>query len=122
MSKRYLTKYRVGNARYGGDIWATSVKQAQAFADRRGIGEKIIGKGFRGGGLSRARTRQQKLHEAIYLGWIALEMGIMTPKQLLGDQGLIHQYVHQINGGKVDGLEKRFRALQRRIPGHNRPA
>lgn len=117
--KRYLTRYQVRPGLfYGGDVWARSPAEADRIAKKRSIGETVIGKGMRTGGLPRARTQMQKLHEAVYLGWIALEMGIMTPKQLLGDEGLIHEMVHRLNGGKVKGLEARFRRLQRSVPGH----
>lgn len=119
MKKRYLTEYFVGDQRYGGDIWARSFKEAERLADKRSIGEKVIGDGYRGGGLPRARTRLQKLHEAVYLGWIALESDRLTAEDLLGDKGIIHEFIHSMSGAKVKGLEKRFRELQRQTPGHN---
>lgn len=116
--RRYLTSYIVGKSEYGGDVWANSFRHAQGICKRRGIGETVIGSGYRGGGLRRPVTREQKIHEAVYLGWIALEMGLMTPAEVLGDQGIVHELVHRAAGSKAPGIEKRFRDLQKLIPGH----
>lgn len=117
MKLRYLTEYTVGPTKFGGDIWATDWAHAKRLARKRKIGEKVIGKGMRTGGLKRPRTRLEKLHEATYLSWIGMEMGKLTPQEVLGDKGLIHEMVHNLNGMKIN-TEKRFRELQRMIPGH----
>lgn len=123
--KRFVTKYRVGNRSYGADIYANSQSEAEAMCKQRSIGEVVHGQGRLKGGLRRPRTRQEKLHEAIFLGWIALEMGKTTPRKLLGDTGLVHEMVHNmsptIGHRHVKGLDKHLRKLQRLVPGH-RPA
>lgn len=41
---RYLTEFiNKDGVKYGWEVWATSWEEAQEEADKRGIGEKVIG-------------------------------------------------------------------------------
>ena len=118
--KRYLTEYDVTGTKYGGDIWACSPKHAEQLAAKRGLGEKVVGYGRKTGGLKKPVTLLEKLHEAVYLSWIGMESGLLTAEDALGDKSVVHEMIHTMVSKRVrpKDLEKRFRDLQKRIPGH----
>lgn len=97
----WRTEYREGGARYGFQIEAVNETEARAILLKRGIGESLMSSGVVGGQpefrlpeLISSGKFVAAMHEACALGWIALESGASNARELLGDDGLIHQLAH----------------------------
>jgi hypothetical protein len=101
----YITQYKAGlGGLYGGDLRARSWKDASAKAKVRGLGEKVIGFGFKNHALNRPcsevlRSRKasplEKLHALTFLGLLATSSKVATAREFFDDEvGLIHQWIH----------------------------
>lgn len=118
---------------YGADLWARNHRHAVEVAEQRGFGERIIS------GPSRKPTTHKLvsaqieahapwdavLHNAIFMGWVALRCRVATVDEILGDGGLVHEIMHARVGVTGPGYRKRLashaRAIEALIPGWTAP-
>lgn len=133
----FLAEYKRGLALYGSHIWARDWRQARAYAQRRGIGEVVVGAWERTGELPASeviRTRgavRIKVHALCWLGMLATSCGAATAADFFDDQsGILHQFVHAVNqngdpaGENADVFPQVLLAvqrLQRKVPGYLPP-
>lgn len=135
-SLTFLTAYPAAGGSYGGEIEAHDIDQARAIALQRRIGERVISAGGTSNSLIGVvetllkENLTQKdilnaLHEAVYMCWIGLEAGTITPREVMSDGGLIHRLVHLAAGvrefrSKREAAEhcaKLAREIADRVPG-----
>lgn len=98
--KLFLTDYAEGTGTYGSYIEADNLGHARALAAQRGLNERVMGR-IEAPAIPH-RLRQSirdgqwldAIHEACFLGFVGLMSGALTPRELLGDHGLIHELVH----------------------------
>lgn len=132
---RFSTTYYVEGYPYAAEIEAASIEHARTVAAQRGLNETVIGerdpdqqpptlgvanivrRGLEPDSLAAA------IHEACFLCWLGLESGAITPREALGDKGLIHSLAHLACGDPhdVDGQKDHIAQLERdiaaRVPG-----
>lgn len=145
----FLTEYFIGGTRYCSEIWAADLAEARHFAIRRNIGERVISEGGNGPRDSEtgdaaqpapgvadivARTPEdadmmdpddmaEAFHAACWLGFLALSSGVATPREILGDEGLLHRLAHHATVDFRDPAQRRLeirmlaRDIETRIPG-----
>jgi len=136
----YLTVYNADGSEpdvnnvvgsYSGDVWARSARHARQVAKRRGLGERILGETGRrrppwtlpSEWIAKRKLRDADVFHALcWLGHLALKSGVATADELLGDNGLIHEYAHMRSWGGRTGLRRRdliakAREIEGRIPG-----
>lgn len=97
----WLSSYAMGGNFYGAEIQARDLNHAVLLASLRGLNEHIEGEKV-GNPLGELRFSVliaeerwlEAVHLACYLGHIGLASGALTPRELLGDTGLIHELVH----------------------------
>lgn len=141
--KKYSTEYRVNKSKYGSHIFAKSFKEAELLVEERGIGEKILGCQVSvTDGYGRKVPHELEnptfddlsdfefvyelpkiIHTACFLVFIAASSRKMNIYDSVGDQGIIHELVHLLNGSGRDTRSIRrvrgqFVALQNKIPGY----
>lgn len=96
----FLTDYAEGTGTYGSYIEAENIAHARQVAGQRGLNERILGKieapvlENRLRELIRDEAWIEAAHEAAFLGFVGLSSGALTPRDLLGDNGLIHELLH----------------------------
>lgn len=96
----FLTDYADGNGTYGAYIEAENLAHARQVAAQRGLNERVLGK--IASPMMQNRLRQlirdeewlEAVHEATFLGFVGLMSGALTPRDLLGDNGLVHELLH----------------------------
>lgn len=136
----YPTRYKSGDATYGGFVLASSRSQAWSLCKMRGIGERLEtmahpemsrGKVLRiiypngtkrrpyapVSQMLRRRNRTTKeqarvFHAASFLGMLALKSRVATPDRVLGDQGFLHEIAHWFEFAR-DEPRGRFKTLFR---------
>jgi len=116
---------------FGGYIFANSMRQAKAFAKRRGLNEGVA---WRCGQAAPYRLPSEWIakrrpdptdvfHSLIWMGHLALKSGVATVDEVFGDEGIVHVYAHMRSGRpRRKELIKRVREIERRIPGLLSPA
>lgn len=139
--KKFLTSYKQGSGKYGSHIYAKSYKQAEQIAMDRNIGEKVVGVSSGAvDGYNRKvpedisnpdfkdlsdfeflHALPQILHSACFLSFIAVSSNQSTLQSLIGDEGVIHELIHLLNGSNVNmrsiaKARKLFRELQSKVP------
>jgi len=96
----YFTDYSEGLATYGGYIEADTYEHALQLAIRRGLNERVLGETE--GASMPNRLRQLILeqnwldaaHEACFLGFTGMMSGMLSPRDVVGDSGLVHELIH----------------------------
>lgn len=96
----FLTDYAEGDGTFGAYIEADNAAHARQLAGQRGLNERILGK--IGAPALENRLRElirdeawvEAAHEACFLGFVGLMSGALTPRDLLGDRGLVHELLH----------------------------
>lgn len=124
------SRVKVGN--FGANLWAADHKHAGRVAKRRGMGERVIS----GGSSSRPyfpasricdRYEQERTpkhfrdacHALSYLGMVALASRAATAPEVLGDEGILHDFIHPRSGrDHYSDLRKKIVAIERRVPGY----
>ncbi len=125
----YLTEYWEGGFRYGSEVWATSKARALDACAQRGLGEKINGKGWitkqePTSEVLRSRAPlAKKLHSLCFFGLLATASERLQPRELFGDNGILHEWAHWLNWGPATGLRfksliRRIEMVEKRIPGY----
>lgn len=115
---------------YGGYLWANDLRHAKRVAKRRGLNERVEGEMTKNPRrrvytlpsqwLAKRKPRDADvMHALCWLGHMALKSGAATADELLGDEGLIHEFVHMRSG--LSGRRKKLIAMaakfEARIPG-----
>ncbi|AXQ69311.1 hypothetical protein HOU02_gp414 [Caulobacter phage CcrBL9] len=131
----FHTSYGEGARRHGTVIEADSIEHARALAVQRGLNETIDSLGYQGGdpGLGHfgAYLLNERyvdaLHEATFLGFIAMQSGAATAREILGDRGLLHEIVHLMQMGndlddehpdsRLIRIRERAKDIAMRVPG-----
>lgn len=96
----FLTDYSEGDGTYGAYIEADTLAHARQIAGQRGLNERIMGRVGAAAMPNRLRALiedgewLEAAHEACFLGFVGLSSGALTPRDLLGDQGLVHELLH----------------------------
>lgn len=96
----FLTEYTSGEGTYGAYIEAENRAHALVIADRRQIGERVMGEVKKPGIPPRllphikAGRWLDAAHEATFLCFVAASSGAITPREALSDTGLVHQLLH----------------------------
>lgn len=140
--KKYSTSYRVNNNTYGSYIYAKSLSDAEMLAEKRNIGETVYGvAGIVKDGYGRTvpedlinpdfrdlndyeflHNLPAVIHSACFMGFIAASSGVFTVAELLGDEGVVHELVHLMNGSRLSTRNIRrargkFMELQNKVTG-----
>lgn len=108
---------------YGAHLWAASKEQAERIARQRGMGERVISRGFNGPAPYKTATQMlrsrkpavDKVHSLCFLGQIALASGIATAQEIIGDEGIVHDFCHS---GATKDLLAKVAEIERRTPGY----
>jgi hypothetical protein len=144
--KKYNTSYVSEHKKYGSHIYARSFREAQEIAKSRNIGEKIMGVGgVVTDGYNRVVPEElinpdfreltdnefvhelpKIIHSACFLGLIAVSSGTANVNDLLGDNGVVHELVHLLNGSSlttrnIRRARGRFYKLQDKAIGNFKP-
>lgn len=98
--KLFLTDYAEGEGTYGDYLEAENVTHARQLAIQRGLNERILGE--TAGAMIPHRLRHlirdekwvEAAHEACLLGFVGLMSGALTPREVVGDHGLVHELLH----------------------------
>lgn len=127
--KLFTTSYQEGEGFYGAEIEASSLEHAEQIALARRLGERIEGERTtiwvgRIGELIETGEYVAAAHEAAFMCFIALQAGVITPREALGDEGLVHELLH-FAAGDTYRLKPRLRRakilakqIAHRIPGY----
>ena len=135
--KLFETVYADSGGCYGGEIEARTIAGAERLALQRGLNERVIGMGAdakpRTQGIAELVLKPRRkpkdlldaLHEACFLGFVGLQSGTLTARELLGDGGLVHELVHKMSGHTTPDLDARIAKMARefecRVPGWPAP-
>ena len=134
----FISEYVSSGRKYGADLWAKDFSDAKVVANRRGIGEAILGQGrehrkpFFGCGFPSDLIRQRVLakkdaiaivHGVTFLSYIAIESDTYNVGQVLGDTGWLHETIHCLANGnpKRTKMVKWLREVEFVVPGFRRP-
>lgn len=96
----YLTEYAEGTASYGAYLEAEDLPHARALSIQRGLNERILGEALDPALphklLDLIETEQwiEAAHEACFLGFVGITSGMLSARDILGDQGLVHELLH----------------------------
>ena len=116
------TGYHIG--RYGNRIYARSKRHAEKRARERGMNEAVWLKSHAPNfprastALRKSGFRRDVLHNLCFMSHMALKSGAATSEEILGDEGLIHEYIH---GAKRQPLIAKCIEIEKRIPGYLGP-
>lgn len=113
---------------YGSHLHARSFREARKIARLRNLNETVIGQKplnlcpYRPPSewLKKRRPNPTDVfHSLCWMGHLALKSGVATVDEILGDQGLIHEYAHMRSGiaGRRNKLIEMAQNIERRIPG-----
>ena len=136
-SHRPAGKATPGN--YGAYLWANNRRHALRVAAARGLNERIIAPAGNGkiadyfpADLMCQRYMQSKtlatftdaMHALSYLGMLALASGRASPHEIVGDNGILHGFIHlrlrRAFCSKWPDLRFEIQEVQRRVPGYLR--
>lgn len=112
---------------YGCHFWASSDRNAKRIVKQRGMGEIITGVGFAAGApyktasemLRSRKPTTDKVHALCFLGQIAMASGVATAQEIVGDEGIIHDFCHS---GATKRLKENVARIERITPGYLAPA
>lgn len=90
----FATTYKVEDEQFAFFVIADDLVHAQQIADQRGIGEVIVGQLESNPMAVPVRNANSILHSLCFASYIALKSGKATPEQILGDRGVLHEFVH----------------------------
>lgn len=95
----FRTSYATGGAFYGAAIQAENITLARQIAIARGLNERIEGEGPSFGdhyllGMIDAGRWSDALHLSAFMCFIGLSAGALSPREVLGDRGLVHELIH----------------------------
>jgi hypothetical protein len=108
--------YHIG--RYGTRVYARNKRHAEELARERGMNEAVWLKSRAPNYLRKPGFRRDVLHNLCFVSHLALKSGAATSEELLGDAGLIHEYIH---GAKRQSLIVECIEIEKRIPGYLGP-
>jgi hypothetical protein len=115
---------------YGTFLEARTQKQAEQLASRRGMGETVCGHSQGGHDVPRASKmvkaamrwpeRMECLHAISFLCYMALQAKVVQPYEVLGDQGVLHEAVHQFlyGGRRGPWIKRELERIEGLIPGY----
>ena len=101
--KLFGTEYGVGGVTYGSQIEARTLEHAEQLAIQRGLNERIMGELEHGDPkLNLLKHIDEEnwaaaLHEAVFLSFVGLTCGALSAREVLGDQGLVHEIAHKLH-------------------------
>ncbi len=139
--KKYITEYKVDNEKYSSHIYSKSFKEAEKIAEKRNIGEKVMGisSGTKDG-YGRIIPEELKnpdfrnlsdydfikqlpdiIHTACFLGFISSHGN--NPIDVLSDEGVLHNLIHlmvcsETNTRMIRRVRGDFYELQNSIQGY----
>ena len=138
--KKFYTRYKLDEQIFSCDIYASSVKKATQLLKKRKLGETIDGPVLGLDQYNVSRDKEVKvpstmigisgsstveiLHAIVHLSDLAVRAGILTPVEVLGDNGILHEYAHYKHFpeslGKSFGgnLLKRLQDIENKVPGY----
>lgn len=108
---------------YGAYLWARNFRHAKKVALRRGMGERVVSTGNNGPApyktasemLRSRKPAHEKVHALCFLGQIALASGVATAQEIIGDEGIVHDYCHY---GAVKRVKENVARIERITPGY----
>lgn len=98
--KTFLTAYSMSGHHYGAYLQANNLTHARELAGRRGLNEVIDGEvaapaiPHRLAQHIAAGHWLEAAHETAFLTFVGLTSGALTPREVLGDSGLLHELLH----------------------------
>jgi len=110
---------------YGAHLWAGSFRTAKRRAIERGMGERVVSKGFKGPApykpaskmmRSKKYSQTEKIHALCYLGQIAIASGAVPAQDIIGDKGIVHDFCHGANRDK--GFLEKVKYIESVTPGY----
>ena len=132
--KKYHTSYKVDGGSFGLDIYAKDLDEAEYFADIRGLNESIYKNPSE---FFDSNIREEKLasyliysgapimkilHALAHLGDLAIRSNTSTVDEILGDHGVLHDYLHyqehQDLGINLDEIVTKIKEIEVSIPGY----
>lgn len=129
----FPTEYRERGAPYGSVVEADNLAHAHILCAQRGLNERVVGMGWNGGdpGVGHFAIYLNEgdytaaLHAATFMIYLALSSRVATPREVVGDRGLVHEIIHlmQDTRGSQDAETIKARCLEQandlagRIPG-----
>ncbi|HNC59139.1 MAG TPA: hypothetical protein PLP33_27175 [Leptospiraceae bacterium] len=123
--KYWMTDYFVGNSRYSSYVIAENELIAKALLNLRGLNENItssavkVRQGYRILKVSvdyRKRNLISCLHTLSFVGNIALNAKIINHQELLLDNGLIHEVLHELQFEEFTFNKQVHEKLKNSIP------
>lgn len=117
---------------YGCDLYAKDDSHADKIIRLRGLNEVIEGSTQydkypykRASKLLRSHVNSdiEKIHGLNFLGMLALSSKVCKPHEILGDKGVLHNYVHHIEFGqdrsnKLKCLIEKVIEIEKKVPGY----
>lgn len=131
----YATYYRSGDSRFGSEIEADDAGHARQLCIARGLGERLddvmpYERAASNNCLLEmtadrdAADWDSVLHQATFLCYVGLASGALTPRETLGDTGLVHEILHYREDPRGVWSDELFLAIrmmakdfQGRVPG-----
>jgi hypothetical protein len=116
----FATSYPVNGDTYASHLYARTWGEAKQLAQLRGIGERV--EGVCEPQSDTPRDLASQAHLACFLGFIALKAGTMTPEEVLGDMGVVHEAIHALCGdpsADMAAVEAGLARLRSRVPGYD---
>lgn len=126
--------------RFGGWIHARDQRHARRLAEKRRLGERVVGRAGRtqpydypSDVVRKSRRLPSKKIEAIhavcFLCFVAVRSGVVHVVDVLGDQGLLHDTIHLMEFGRTTNplivdpkkLIAKIREIERATPGFRAP-
>lgn len=128
MMKLYSTAYSVGGLPYYGQIEASDRAHAQHIALARRLGERVGAQArspevFGVGTFIQRGDLVAALHEATFLCFVGLSAEVLSVREVVGDEGLLHELTHLLAGDPAENDFRRNRLMrmasdfERRVPG-----
>ena len=138
MSRLWMTSYRANPAQqpagmapgeYGTFIEARKLSEAKNAALARGLGEVVAGQSLGGHDVPKPSRmiragliwskRMEAMHAITFICYMALQAKVVEPYEVLGDEGVLHQAIHQFlyGGTKLAWLRRELERIEGLIPG-----
>ncbi len=129
MSHYYLTQYVLKNVPYSAFIYAQDRQKAELIAVLRNIGEIVVDQTVQ---IPRDQQpspaehyRERKLaraaHGITFYSWIAAKAGVLSTDGILGDVGVLHEVLHEMEFpeqiGYREGVYQQIKDLEKIVPG-----
>jgi len=140
----FMTQYHIEGSPYGSEIQADTPEEARMLAIKRNIGERVVSAGsdslpmeglghilgtlveLDGGRQFDRKKLSEAIHAASFMCYVGMASGALSPREVLGDRGLIHLLSHLAAGvgegphasfDAVDQCRCLARDFETRIPG-----